>query len=200
MSQLRLIPRLRSRAALLCLTGALGLCLTACGGSSHAPSLVRSTQTSQVQPSVTHPSSASTSRTGASQTIVRGGSSTTAAQGAPKASSNSAIPNVTTPAKGVAAGPVSVPVTYTVKRRRLIPPGLTVSPHLPILLTAVSADAKRHRLLVEVPPHGQTLVVPAHGRVVLHLPGLASGTYGITVDGRVAGGIIAGSLSSAQGR
>jgi hypothetical protein len=85
-----------------------------------------------------------------------------------------------------------MPADFVVRAGKLVPAGISGPAGIPVDVSAVSKDGEAHKLLIEVPPKARTLDVPVTGRVVLQLPGLHAGTYGIELDGQVAGGLVIG--------
>jgi hypothetical protein len=88
--------------------------------------------------------------------------------------------------------PTIVPANFAVKGGKLIPPGVSAPAKVPIDITMVSKDGKAHQVLLEIPPKPRTLGVPASGRLIVRVPGLRAGTYGIELDNHVAGGLVIG--------
>ncbi len=174
---------------LLLLLGALAAVVAGCGGSSPsttAPASVatatnpvaRAPDAPQPPPDATQPGT---------------GPITTDDNGV-TVSSTTAKPT-TTPSSGAANGgsePVRTPAAFTIKGGKLVPPGITVPPFIAIHVTVVGTDGAAHKLVLQVPPAARTLTIPPHGRASLRLAGLRAGSYGITLDGRVAGGIVVG--------
>jgi hypothetical protein len=87
---------------------------------------------------------------------------------------------------------VRTPAVFTIKGGKLVPPGVTVPPFIAIQVTVVSGDGRAHKVLFATPPSLHTLAVGPNGRATLRLSGMRAGTYGITLDGRVAGGLVVG--------
>jgi hypothetical protein len=88
--------------------------------------------------------------------------------------------------------PVRTPAAFTIAGGKLTPPGVTVPPFVAIEVSAVATDGKPHVLVLQLPPSTHVLRVPAQGRASLRIAGVRAGRYGITLDGRIAGGIVVG--------
>jgi hypothetical protein len=87
---------------------------------------------------------------------------------------------------------VRVPASFVVVAPgRLEPPSITVPAFLAVEISVRSDDGRAHRLVLETPtPH--TLDVRAGERAAARIPGLRAGAYPVTLDGRVAGTLVAG--------
>lgn len=71
------------------------------------------------------------------------------------------------------------------------PPVITVPAGIPIQLTIISGDGRRH-LAVLAAPTERTLRIPAHGRASVLMSGLHAGHYTLDVDGTARGTLAIG--------
>lgn len=172
----------------LLLLAALTVVVAGCGGSASSTTAPTPTATNPVAsaPDATQPPPDATQPgTGPITTEANGVTVSTT----PKPAATT--PSSATGGKG-GSEPVRTPAAFTIKGGKLVPPGITVPPFIAIRVTVVSADGAAHKVVLQVPPSARTLAVPPHGRAALRVAGLRAGSYGITLDGRVAGGIVVG--------
>jgi len=73
----------------------------------------------------------------------------------------------------------------------LRPPTISAPAGVPVLLTAVSSDARPHQVVLGG-PHPVRLSVPPHGRASAKVSDLRDGRYPITVDGAHRGALVIG--------
>jgi hypothetical protein len=137
-------------------------------------------------------------REGASTTVPAG--ATTSTSTVPPASTNptATAPEATAPptdATGPGAGdeePIRVPARFEVRGGRLTPSEVRVPAFLTVELEVRSVDGRPHTILLAA-PRAEVLAVPAGGQASVTVPGLKRGRWELSVDGRPAGAIVAGS-------
>ena len=88
--------------------------------------------------------------------------------------------------------PIRIPAHFEVRGARLSPAEVKVPAFLTIELAVRSRDGRPHTILLAA-PRTEVLAVPAGGQASVTVPGLQRGRWELSVDGRPAGAIVAGS-------
>ncbi len=162
------------------------LALAACGGSSAPASSTPTAGSATTAATVTTappvasgaPASTATAPGATTTPGVGYGGSSTATTGTRRAAGG--------------AQQVRLPATFRVEPGGVLsPPSVSSPAFLAIELTVVSADGRRHRIVLATPkPH--RLAVPAGGRASALIAGLRAGHYVIDVDGAPRGALDVG--------
>ncbi len=175
-----------SRLLALGLPAVLALALAGCGGSSAPASSTHAAAgaTTAATGTTSVPAASST----AASTVTAPSASTTPGGGYGGSST------ATTGSRRAAGGSseVRLPATFRAGHGGALSPASVSSPaFLAIELTVVSADGRRHRIVLATPkPH--RLTVPAGGRASVLVAGQRAGHYVIDVDGRPRGALDVG--------
>ncbi len=170
----------------LALIAALVLALAAggCGGSSSTTATTGASPTASAPDATAPPTDA-----------TQPGTNPVTTRTTPRTSTKPQTTSIPQYSSTTSSGAVRtrVPASFAIEGGKLVPAGISAPAKLPIDITVVSKDGKPHKLLLEIPPKPRTLGVAASGRLVVELPGgLPAGTYGIELDGHVAGGLVIG--------
>jgi hypothetical protein len=134
------------------------------------------------------------SKTGRSATSRSAGSrSATAPGGATGQSATAAAAQLTTyQTSSAGVSNARLPATFKIGAGGRLSPSTVYAPAgIPVELTVISGDGRRHRVVVRTPA-AHVLPVPANGRVSVLLRGLKAGRYVLLVDGVARGALQVG--------
>jgi len=146
-----------------------------CGGSTHSSTSAATTSmtTSATSASTAHPHAAT------------GGGGQGSSTSGPATTGTRQSTSTTSSVSGAGGGSANarVPATFTILTGDKLEPSTVSAPaQFAVQLTLISADGRvHHAVLRAVIPYPMT--VPAHGRVVILVPGQRAGRYALDVDG-----------------